>query len=538
MRYQAPYMEAFTSSTGARGGSITSFKVCARFGDADCDQSKFVQYRAQLPLCQREDQTNCVESVQATKNGISLNPIFLKSFPESNPHAYPESLGANLPASGSNFLVRFPELPHAGGDEYLIFAQLEGDKDFGESQFVVTDFKAGIFAVSRRFGSFSVSRPEDFYQKTAVVGGRALRQGGTDNNSGERNICIQNTASECAISWPLPLEVDFSLTLRMSTKISGWLHGRISDVSAQITSDVKGNQIVRVSGKPIVVPGIHQWIRKDSFPPKLKEFYEKQGSVGANSGGAGYPGRDAEGRDLPWGEDGFPYSILKEGFGFDDGGIAEFLAWLDAVGDRATTAPTAWSVRSMQNNASFQNCSSSDGGLTGIVTTNASMYVAGPPIFNASDQTLDYKVAAPHFLPSGREFLGIYNLAMRSSVARCIYAYNDAPVSATVSIVSGEGTASVATSSLGERAGWLYLEASGFTFSAPVIRVKLSQAAPTPLPTPTPTPTPMPSSTLAGVTQSPVTAVLKKSTITCIKGSKAKKVTANKPKCPKGFQKK
>lgn len=542
MRYQTPYMEAFTSSTGALGGAVTSFKVCSKFGDPDCDESRYVQYRAHLPICEVATQSNCVQSIQATKNGTALNPIFVKNFPETNANAYPGSLAANLPASGSNFIVRFPDIPHAGGDEYLIIAQLEGDKDFGKSQFTVTDFKAGIFAISRRYGNFSMSRPADFYQKTAFVGGRAMQQGGTDNDSKERNICVQNTATECAISWPLPLEVEFSLALRMSTKISGWLHGRLSDVRAEISSDAQNNQIVKVSGKPVIVPGIHKWIQKDSFPTKLRDFYDRQGPVAANTNGAGYPGNDANGRDLPWGEDGFPYSILKEQFGFDDGGIAEYLAWLDAVGDRASTAPTAWSVKSIQNNSSFQACSTSVGGLTGIVTTNASMYVAGPPVFNASEQTLDYKVAAPHLLPSGKEFLGIYNLAMQSNVARCIYGYTDAPVSASVSIVSGEGTASVATASLGERAGWLYLEANGFTFSAPVIKVKLSQAAvgatPTPTPTATSTGTPSATTTPAAVAQTPRTPNLKKSTITCTKGIKIKKITSQRPKCPKGYQKK
>lgn len=540
LRYQTPYMEAFTSSTGALGGAITSFKICSKFGDADCDENRYVQYRAHLPSCEVETQSNCVQSIQATKNGSTLNPIFVKNFPETNALAYPGSLIANLPASGSNFIVRFPDLPHAGGDEYLIIAQLEGDKDFGKSQFSVTDFRSGIFAISRRYGNFSTSQPENFYQKTAFVGGRAMRQGGTDNDSKERNICVQNTATECAISWPLPLDVEFTMTLRMATKISGWLHGRISEVSAEILADAKDNQIVKVSGKPVVVPGIHKWIAKDSFPAKLREFYDKQGPVAANTGGAGYPGRDANGQAIPWGEDGAPYSILKENFGFDDGGIAEFLAWLDAVGDRASTAPTAWSLRSIEDNSSFRNCSISAGGLTGIVTTNASMYVAGPPVFNASEQTLDYKVAAPHLLPSGNEFLGIYNLAMQSSVARCIYGYTDAPVSASVSIVSGEGTASVATASLGERAGWLYLEASGFTFSSPIIKVRLSQAVVSESPTPTTTATGTSSASSApvAVTQTPKSKVLLKSTVTCIKGLKTKKVTSQMPKCPKGYQRK
>jgi regulator of replication initiation timing len=66
---------------------------------------------------------------------------------------------------------------------------------------------------------------------------------------------------------------------------------------------------------------------------------------------------------------------------------------------------------------------------------------------------------------------------------------------------------------------------------------------PTPTPTPsqstksTPTPTPSQSTKSAGVTSKKPTPP-KKTTITCVKGKTAKKVTAVKPKCPTGYKKK
>jgi hypothetical protein len=119
---------------------------------------------------------------------------------------------------------------------------------------------------------------------------------------------------------------------------------------------------------------------------------------------------------------------------------------------------------------------------------------------------------------------------MRSDVARCVYGFSKAPINATISITSDDGTPQVATTVIGERNGWLYLQAKNFEFSAPIIKAKLTQeivVEPTPTPTPTPTATPM---------VKPV--VAKKITITCVKGKTTKKVTAVKPKCPSGFKKK
>jgi hypothetical protein len=153
------------------------------------------------------------------------------------------------------------------------------------------------------------------------------------------------------------------------------------------------------------------------------------------------------------------------------------------------------------------------------------MYVGAPPTFNKAEGTLDYKVTSPHFLPDGTEFNGMYNLIIKSDVARCIYGFTSAPVSATISIVSADGTSQVATTLFGERDGWMYLSANNFTFSAPTLKVKLTQEAAKPVVTPSPTATASPAA--AG----------KKSTITCVKGKTSKKISGVQPKCPAGFKK-
>ena len=107
---------------------------------------------------------------------------------------------------------------------------------------------------------------------------------------------------------------------------------------------------------------------------------------------------------------------------------------------------------------------------------------------------------------------------MSSSVARCIYKFTAAPISATVSITSENGEANAATTVVNEKNGWLKLGAYGFTFSAPTVRVKLAQEKVAPKAT--------------------VTVPAKKSTITCVKGKTSKKVTAVNPKCPTGYKKK
>ena len=209
---------------------------------------------------------------------------------------------------------------------------------------------------------------------------------------------------------------------------------------------------------------------------------------------------------------------MKENVGYDEGGFKEALAWIDAGGDNATYAQTVWAAKSMNNQ--YQQCMKGVNTLSGIVSTNSTMYIGSPPTFNQADQSLDYKVVSPHYLPGGTEFKGSYDLVIRSDVARCIYGFSSAPISATISVISSDGTAQVATTLVREKDGWLTLSAKNFTFSAPTVKVSLTQEAPKPAEIVRPA------------------AKAKKSTITCIKGKTSKKVVGSKPLCPAGYKKK
>jgi len=117
---------------------------------------------------------------------------------------------------------------------------------------------------------------------------------------------------------------------------------------------------------------------------------------------------------------------------------------------------------------------------------------------------------------------------MRSDVARCIYGFSSAPINASISVVSSEGSADVATTVAAEKDGWIALSANNFQFSAPTIQVKFTQEAPV-------VPAVAPTATQVVVAPKPTS---KQVTITCVKGKTSKRVSAAKPTCPKGYVKK
>jgi hypothetical protein len=504
-------LQSFTSQNSKFGEKPLSLRDCTTYGEGECNPNNFYNYKAFFGNCESDASHDCVLAVKAKSSDGTVHAAkFVEDFPGKSQYSFTGNPEANLPDGGSSFIVEIPTLPHSQGSLYLVTVNVDGSKDFLKSKFTINDFRAGIFAVTLVGGNFTPSHPNTDIANIPFVGQVSNQRVAIDNTTGKTSGCAQATKTRCALAWPLPLDVEFSLSLKLRTKISGWIHGRLNEVSANISTASDGDQLITVSGKPVVVPTVFEWFHLDSLPPSVKKFYE--GDTRFMYQGTGYGGQG-------WGQQ---TSILKDYIGYTVREFPEAIAWYSAIGDKANSTASAWSFRTIESNNLPRDCNTNANALTGIVTTNSNMFVAAPPDFNSVDQTLDYKVSSPHFLPDGSVFKGTYNLVMRSDYARCLYGFTNAPVAASISILSADGTSQIATTVLGERDGWLYLSANNFTFSSPTLKVKLSQEAPV---------------AAAEVIAAPVAKVSKK-TITCIKGKTSKKVTAINPRCPTGFKKK
>jgi hypothetical protein len=484
-------------------GKVLGVRACKDYTEAECSRSEFQTYAAALSACENAADTDCVLEVSATKaNGSKLAVEFVRNFPDENAFKFVGDSSVGLPNGDSTYLVKIPGAPHAGGENYLISVVLNGNKLPQTKSFRTSTFNAQIHAVSIEKGSFGPSRPEiDLASYNSIY---------TKNRSG--GCPIQCSATENAVPHALPLDVTFGLSVRLGAKVNGWLNGRVSNIESAISIDAAGRQILQVSGKAVKVPVIFGWLEKATTPEKLKTFYNAM-PVEELNGGNGYgkcldPSKPADYVGPCPTE--FWNSVLRAP-GKDSKSMEEVALWLPILKDKAVAAPTMWMVSSIGQQFE-NNCSTTADRVSGIVTTNATGYIAGPPVFNKEEQTLDYKVLAPHYLVDGTEFKGTYDLTIDTDFARCLYGFTKAPIGATVSVVSSDGQAQVATVVVSQRDKWIHLGAYGFGFSTPTLKVKFTQAK--------------------------AAVVAKKTTITCVKGKTTKKVTAVKPACPSGYKKK
>jgi hypothetical protein len=193
----------------------------------------------------------------------------------------------------------------------------------------------------------------------------------------------------------------------------------------------------------------------------------------------------------------------------DERALELIKTYASQVNDIAAETYTSWQVKSIASYTNPSACIQDTTRLVGLVTTNSMSYSGSAPEW--INNTLAYDVAGLHFMPDGKTVVeGTYDLAIRSDVARCLYGFSKAPISATINVTGANGETKTATTVVNEKDGWLKLAAYGFSFSSPTISVKITQAS----------------------------APAKKTTITCAKGKLIKKVTAVGPKCPAGYKKK
>ena len=478
------------------------------------------RYRAVLSYCKSATDRNCVLAVDAEDGNGNLLPgkILKDGFSGESMQNYVGDPKIDLPDGNSSFTVSIPGATHAKGDTYLVIATLDSGMSESSEKFRPAELQIGIVAADINYGNY----PERAYvpsDLTEAVGTRP-----NEYRHPYLETCVAHNTGACVIPQRIPLDIKFKVKLRLSVPVSGWFHGRVTDTSIKIEKISESTSIYEISAKAVTVPMVTQWKRNDEISTELMDFYAKQPQPLGGTGDftrASYP----LGADRSW-------SMLRQQTDFSDIGMQELLLWLKESKDKAIATPTQWTLRTMvydQNNP----CYSRAPGFIGVVQTNATGYISGPPIFNSVENSLDYKVAGPHLMPSGELNRGTYDLLLDKDVAKCLYGFNQAPTKATVSVLSSDGKETAETVSLSENDAFIKLRASGFSYSSPTLRVKLT--APTAMvPAPQTAQTAMSSPSSPLVLAPPTKQILK--VITCEKGRKTKYIEGKNPKCPKGYK--
>jgi hypothetical protein len=508
--------------------------TCDSLQDAECASGN-IRYQAVIPFCTSPTDVNCIEDVGAIdQDGKKVSASFNRYFPTVAQNQFVGDPRYKLPNGVAGSIFTLPSAAHDGGDSYYLSVLMSGGgQDLNSIQ--LSDFSVQLSPIKLEPVSGLGEQDTGWGLVTANQDGNQIgRDVWIDAGPGLTgdNYCAATSYKEalCAQRYAFPANIKFYVKVRTQLAPVGWMHGRISDPDIQLT-EAAGVTSIEVQAFPVAVPAVYKMYRYPEMPQLLKGEYDvATGGYKKDPNFLNNPNSFVQGGRSIESTDPLQRNNIYSPTPSSVEGMEQLKLWIPFIEDKATALLSFWSVRTLTSREmeGSSKCFQDSKSVTGIVTTNATQYSAGPPAFSKEDGTLNYVVAAPHYGTKGEDFKGSYDLVMRSDVARCVYGFSKAPINATISITSADGTPQIATTLIGERKGWLYLQAKNFEFSAPMIKAKLTQevvveASPTPTATPSPTKKPV---------------VAKKTTITCVKGKTSKKVTAVKPKCPVGFKKK
>ncbi|QKJ25606.1 hypothetical protein HRU87_05410 [Aquiluna borgnonia] len=413
-------------------------------GDEKCDLEKpglRASAKTILPFCESTLQENCVEALSFTgKNGEVLPAKFLRTVAGIQMPAIPDQ-GLYAGSAVSLFEVD-GAVNGAGTNTYAVNFFTVQDFDAARSKkFRTSTIDVSVYAYSERRDS-NIKLP-------------TLTKWSSPNGNFESwapnapKECTWVEEGACGIEAALPTDFRIKLSSRVSKEIVGWFRGRMSGPDIKIEPHSDTNLKLTVEAAPVEVARFYAVANSSNTTEQERQAIVAHGGNGRQfrGGGVVYPFSN-------WGE----------------------FKWLemfrDLADDRAIGTTTLWNFSTIDSRSN-NRCLSNQGAILGMVSTNATLYNGIIPAFN--DGYLSYDVAGLHFLPDGSLSLGTYDLVMSSEVARCLYGFTNAPVSATVAVIGASGEEKVASTIVSEKDGWLKLAAYGFTFSEKEIQVKLSQ---------------------------------------------------------------
>ncbi len=420
-------------------------KIIAKESPCDfADGNEYYYGSNILPVCESVSDNFCVESlVFSSPSGSAI----ANHISDAGGGAFEAIPSLGIEPGGHVSLWDVPGWPNASGDStYAVSVRSRQDWSHYEKRFKTISLDLAVTPYKEVKGDYRA--PESREGKD--VNGLNKVYGGVPQG------CTWSDDGRCGKAADFVGSPEVKLVIRASNELSGWFRGRISETQIAISTYSTVSNKIEISGKPVSVPRFHVYANSSNTPKAVQDIFPR------GSGGTGL--ELFEGNSIK--------SVVSTG-GLNTYTVLDGMR--AAVNDTATGTSTLWSIESIP--LGNQPCFANATGLLGVVATNATAYDGTAPGFK--DGQLTYKVAGLHYAPDGKTLnLGTYDLVMRSDIARCLYGFSNAPVSAKIQVLTENGEAVVASTVVSEKNGWLNLAAYGFTFSEKNIRVQLTQSKP------------------------------------------------------------
>ena len=422
-------------------GSTRSQFTCKSVTDSSCAGADSFQAYSILPVCKSAGDENCVVKLElAASDGVYREAKYLRN---ATGIKYAPAPAVNFIGGSTTSLWELPEVSSASGTTtYAVTARVNSGNGKAGKPFMSESVVAAVVPYKQVDGNYVDPFAETVEQNHLGVRGIGI--------GGHATECAWNEVGHCGIPQDFASGTKVRLTVRLPKELSGWYRGRLKDPQFDVKSFSKSNNEVTIGAEPAVVPRFKFTKAISALDATEKEYANRNGMAGGWQGGFTTWVRASEDRAF----------IQLDHFRKD-------------VKDTSAGINTLWNFGTINGNSGGR-CLNDSSRVLGLVTTNAMVYDGGVPAYKGG--FLNYQVAGRHYMPNGTDLaIGTYDMVIRSDVARCLYGFGKAPLSATVSVINDQGAKSTATTVVSEKNGWLKLAAYGFTFSKKTIKVKITK---------------------------------------------------------------
>lgn len=343
-------------------------------------------------------------------------------------------------------------------------------------------------------------------------------------DGGMRNGLAWNMMARISISgigWELNEQTEYRLVIRMGrwlSGIQGFLQGHLSNPEIQLIAPLpKG--IISIAGSPVKVTEVSA---VNKFSELAREMVESL-DHGGYEYNQGLKGKDyIKPRD--WNESTASQSFdiaSDNGYGLyrSPESVMPFRNLEPFFVQDSKKDVVLWRVRTPWAWDKNRACYSADPrgpSFRAVISTNATVYEVELPEID-DENSFKIQIGSPSTDARGKRNTGKYHLAIEEALAKCLWKREVLPTKVELRIFYTDGREEISTLSVSRRNGFLYLSSVGFSYSSPVLRIKLPTQPPV-------------------INTSPKITSLNPKSIICKKGKVTKKVAGTKAKCPPGFK--
>jgi len=406
-------IEGFVPEPGRPGFSYGV--ACASPDAPPCDRATEMLVTGPLPVCSPSRTSDCVDGLYSRADGAVIDASFVEEWVDGIGFGktfdkIPVRNGPAVPASGLAPLWSLPGAPHAGGSLYLssviVTSSLQRTDPSSRWTRRSTELSVEVFGVER--GRFA-------------------------NREDCKHSFVSGATSECLQKQRLP-DASLGIRLRVSPDFGSFIFGRVQDPSITLQSSRSG-VLLDVEGQPAVVPQAATALPTKNAP----DFLDPAGFMKYG---------------LQWGS-------ATAG---QLGSLDEWRRWSHYFGPRSDALVRIWGFRSSKAKFDWAQRCRVDGQVGGWVSTNAMVFDAMPPVYDAALGSMDFKIGGPALMPRGGLASAEYDFHLRKSVADCLWPGQDIKAVASVSVVDGVGGENVSTTSVSVSADWVKFAARNVLF--------------------------------------------------------------------------